>query len=194
MALVRLSDLQRALEVIDNLIMKSKIYTLAITFFFGMRIFADDKIAKDDKSSPSVNYLFHTGFHSAGGALSKVKTEQELQKQLSVARQSYLLCYAYWYSINIEKTELIDENIENLLVVLLFQLDKRNFDIRNDLSLIRRNENMPLSKQELNFLYRASGFPCSRSHFTSDKMYEKLADEFTEWVNKKVNKQNKKDK
>jgi len=135
-----------------------------------------------NKPSPSINYLFHAGFHRSVERLIKINTEQELENNLLGIRQCYLICYAYWYASRVEKVKILDKNVETLLSLTFFKLENLKFDMRKDLSLIRMDENQKhFSKVELTSLHGASGFPCSRSHFLSDEKYEKLADEFVAW-------------
>ncbi len=159
--------------------MKKK-YTLLIVFYLFGVTKADDKIVQEP--SPSINYLFHAGFHSSIEFLNNISTKQELDKHLLDIRQSYLICYAYWYASNIEKVKILDEDIEALLSVILTQLDNHKFDMRKDLSLLRSKKNQtPLSEIELDSLHRATGFPCSRLNFISDEKYEDLANQFVAW-------------
>jgi hypothetical protein len=159
--------------------MKSYILIILLTFsFYEPNHAAETKV---EKTSPSVTYMFDAALHGCLKSLHTIKTEEEFKTQLVVARQTYLLCYAYWYIVNVEKIQILDKQKVSTISSLLRHLKRFNFDIRSDLSVIRGGEKSSFSEKELQALHHLISFPCSLSDFVSDEKYAQLANDFNSW-------------
>lgn len=143
---------------------------------------------KGENISPSITYMFESALHGCLISLRSIKNEEELKTQLHVARQTYLLCYAYWYMVNVEKISILDKRRETTVSSLLRHLKKFNFDIRSDLTLIRIGNEGPLAEKDLKALHSFSKFPCNVSDFVSDEKYSQLADDFVTWTKELIEK------
>jgi hypothetical protein len=164
--------------------MKLYILIILLTFSFKEPIHAVETKVKD--ISPSITFMFDAALYGTLSDLSKITTEEEFKTNLNtaVARQAYMLCYAYWYMVNVEKMSVLDKRKETTVTSLLKHLKKFNFDIRGDLNLIRKGKNKPLSELELRTLHGLISFPCNVSDFVSDEKYAKRADDFVYWTKK----------